>query len=110
MYWKGIRDALKMPPPPPQSSLVNGFWPSTCVQSSENDILSIDGIVQEEFEDDKPFIGLMGEQPWPSFQVSQDFYEGFMLLIHLGDETHPKPIWFVLALSDPMLTTNSEYF
>jgi hypothetical protein len=25
MNWKGFRDALKMPPPPPQSSLVHGF-------------------------------------------------------------------------------------
>ena len=69
MYWKGVRDALKMPPPPLQSSLVNGFWPSTCIQSSENDTLLVDRIVQvlEEFEDDKPFIGLVGEQPCPSF-------------------------------------------
>jgi hypothetical protein len=25
IMYKGVRDALKMPPPPPQPSLVNGF-------------------------------------------------------------------------------------
>jgi hypothetical protein len=29
MYWKDVRDALRMPPPPLQSALVHGSWPST---------------------------------------------------------------------------------
>jgi hypothetical protein len=93
MYWKGVRDALKLPPPPLRASLVNGFWPSTRIQTSDIVPLSHDGIVREEFVEDEPFIGPMGEQPRPSFQVARDVYEGYMLLIRLGDEVRPKPVW-----------------
>ena len=47
-YWKGVQDALEVPPLP-RTSLLNGFWPATRVQSSMNDILTVDGIVREEF-------------------------------------------------------------
>jgi hypothetical protein len=72
MYWKGIRDALKLPPPPLQASLVNGFWPSTCIQRSDIVPLSHDRIMREEFVEDEPFISPVDEQPWPSFWVARD--------------------------------------
>jgi hypothetical protein len=66
--------------------------------------------VREEFAVDEPFIGPVGEQPWPSFQVVRDVYEGYMLFIRPSDEVHPKLIWVMLALSHPVLTSTSEYF
>jgi hypothetical protein len=62
--------------------------------------------VREEFVKDKAFIGPLGKQLRPSFQVAQDVYKCYMLLIHPGDETYPKPIWVALALFNPMLTSN----
>jgi hypothetical protein len=110
IYWKGIRDVLKLPPPPLRTSLVNGFWPSTCIQISDTVPLLHDGIVREEFADDEPFIGLVAEQPRPSFRVARDVYEGYVLLIRPGDKAHPKPVWVALALSNPVLTSISEHF
>ena len=56
-----MQDALKVPPTP-RTSLSNGFWPITRVQSSVNDMMRLDGIMREDFAKDKPFIGLIGEQ------------------------------------------------
>jgi hypothetical protein len=67
-------------------------------------------MVREEFVEDEPFIGPMGEQPQPSFRVARDVYEGYMLLIRPGDEVHPKLVWVALALSHPVLTSTSEHF
>jgi hypothetical protein len=109
-YWKGVRDALKVPPPS-CPNVQNGFWPATRVQTSVNDTMTVDGIVREEFAEDEPFIGLVGEQPRPSFRVARDVYEGYMLLVRHGDEEiHVKPVWVALALSDPMLSSSSERF
>jgi hypothetical protein len=92
MYWKGVRDALKLPPPPLRASLVNGFWPSTRIQRSDTVPLLHDGIGREEFAEDEPFIGPVGEQPRPSFVVARDIYEGYMLIIRPSDKAHPKPV------------------
>ena len=60
---------------------------------------------------DKRFIGLVGEQPWLSFKVARDVYEGYMILVRPGDEEiHVKPVWVALALSYPMLSSSSECF
>jgi hypothetical protein len=66
--------------------------------------------VREEFAENEPFIGLVDEQPWTSFRVVRDVYEGYMLLIRPGDEAHLKPVWVALALSHPVLISSSEYF
>jgi hypothetical protein len=109
-YWKGVRDALKVTPPP-RPNLQNGFWLATRVQTSVNDTMTIDGIVREEFAQDEPFIGPVGEQPRPSFRVARDVYEGYMLLVRPGDEEiHVKPVWVALALSDPVLSISSKRF
>jgi hypothetical protein len=44
IFWKDVKDTLKMPCAPRISSLVNGFWPSTRIQSSNNVTLSTDGL------------------------------------------------------------------
>jgi hypothetical protein len=67
LYWKGVRDALQMLLPPPVASLMNGFWPVTHIQGQDNVPLSNDGTLREEFAEDEPFIGAVGEQPHPSF-------------------------------------------
>jgi hypothetical protein len=103
-------DDLKLPLPPLQASLVNGFWPSTRIQRSDTLPLSHNRIVMEEFAEDESFIGPVGDQPWPSFRIARDVYKGYMLLIRPGDEAHPKPIWVALALSHLVLTSTSEYF
>jgi hypothetical protein len=46
-----------------------------------NGIMTVDGIVIEEFAKDKPFIGPVGEQPRPSFQIAQNVYKLYMLLV-----------------------------
>jgi hypothetical protein len=66
--------------------------------------------VWEEFVEDEPFIGPAGEQPRLSFRVAQDVYGGYILLIHSGGEIHQKLVWVALALTDPVLTSSSEYF
>jgi hypothetical protein len=50
-----------MPPLLPVASLVNGFWPATRIQGQDNVPLSNDGTLREEFVEDKPFIGAVGE-------------------------------------------------
>jgi hypothetical protein len=47
-YWKDVRDALKVPPPP-RPNLQNGFWTATRVQTSMNDTMTVGRIVREEF-------------------------------------------------------------
>jgi hypothetical protein len=47
LYWKGVRDALQMPPPPLVASLVNGFWQATRIQRQDNVPLSNDGTLRE---------------------------------------------------------------
>jgi hypothetical protein len=73
--------------------------------------MTIDGIVREEFAEDEPFIGPVGEQPRPSFRVVLDVYEGYMLLVRPGDEEiHVKPVWVALALSDLVFSSSNERF
>jgi hypothetical protein len=56
-------------------------------------MMTVDGIIREEFEEDEPFIRPVGEQPRPSFRVAQNVYEGYILLVRLGDEEiHVKPV------------------
>jgi hypothetical protein len=70
--------------------LLNGFWRATCVQTLVNDMLTIDGLVREEFAEEEPFNGPVSEQPRPLFQVAQDIYEGYVLLIPGDDDIHVK--------------------
>jgi hypothetical protein len=67
VYWKGVRDALQMPPPSQVASLVNGLWPAIRIQEQDNVPLSNDGTLREEFAKEEPLIGTVGEQPRPSF-------------------------------------------
>ena len=64
-----MQDALKFPLLL-HLNVQNGFWPTTQEQTSVNDTMIVDGIVKEEFAEDEPFIGLVGEQPRPSFRVA----------------------------------------
>jgi hypothetical protein len=52
------------------ASLVNGFWSATRIQGQDNVPLFNDGTLREEFAEDEPFIGVVGEQPHPLFQVA----------------------------------------
>jgi hypothetical protein len=53
-------------------------------------MLTIDGLVREEFAEEEPFNGPVSEQPRPLFQVAQDIYEGYVLLIPGDDDIHVK--------------------
>ena len=76
------------------------------MQTSTNDTMTVDGIVWEEFVQDEPFIGHVGEQPQPLFKVVRDVYEGHMLLVQPSDEEiHVKPMWVA-----PILSSSSERF
>jgi hypothetical protein len=88
---------------------LNGFWLVTRVQTLVNDMLTIDGIVREEFAKDEPFIGPVSEQPRPLFRVAQDVYEGYVLLVPGDDDIHVKLVWVALALSNHVLSTISKH-
>jgi hypothetical protein len=76
-----------------------------------NEMMTIDKIIRKEFAEDEPFIGHVGEQPRPTFWVAQDVFEGYMILIQLGDDKiHVKLVWVAMTLSDLVLQTTSEHF
>jgi hypothetical protein len=44
--------------------------------------------VCEEFDEDNHYIGPTSNHPLPSFRVEIDCHEGYMLILHLGDDSN----------------------
>ena len=102
---------LELPPTHLAIILVDEFWPTTRVQRRVSDILNGDGIVRKEFAIDEHYIEPRRDCLQPSFRIAKDCREGFMLLIHRGDEpVYPKPVQVGMALCDPRLVTTSEHY
>lgn len=59
---------------------------------------------------DESYIGPLCDHPKPIFLSSSSCHEGYMVLLHLGDEKFFKPIWLVRALLKPNFVTISTQF
>lgn len=105
LYWRAVNATLKEPIEP-SAELKDGFWPSTRVETTEEDELDDEGEVREEFAEDDAFVGNLRNRPNPSFRVARDVYEGYFLALRPASED-PKPIWIARALSDPF--SNPEH-
>ena len=92
-------------------TLRHGFWPQTHVdvQASYANLLG-NGDIREEFDVDDHYVGRASNRPPPSFRIAMDCHEGYMLILHLGDETYAEPVWLARALSKPNFTTSSPHF
>ena len=65
------------------------------------------GDVSEEFTMDEHYVGHARNRPAPSFHVTVDYYESYVVLICLRDEKHPKQIWLVKILLSPNFVPTS---
>jgi hypothetical protein len=110
-YWDRIRSALIVPDVDTHSCLTQGFWPQSRVTIVESEAMfDNNGDVREEFAADDHYVGPARNRPALSFRVGVDCHEGYLLLVHAGDEEHPKPIWLVKALSSPNFVPSSPNF
>ena len=50
---------------------------------------------------DKHYIGLERNRPASSFCVDVNYHEGYMVLVCVGDEELPKPIWLMKTFFSP---------
>jgi hypothetical protein len=104
-YWRAVNAALKEPIEP-SDALKDGFWPSTRIETTEEDELDDDGEVREEFAEDDDFVGQRRDRPLPSFRVGRDVHKDYFLALRPADGD-TKPIWIARALSEPF--SNPEH-
>ena len=55
--------------------------------------------VREEFDVDDHYVGPASSCPPPFFRIAVDCYEGYMLILRLGDETYAKLVWVATCKS-----------
>lgn len=74
-------------------TLKHELWPQSCVQvpASEARLLG-NGEVCKEFDEDDHYIKPTSIRPLPSFRVTVDCHEGYMLLMYPRDETYVRPV------------------
>ena len=56
------------------------------------------------------YVGPAGNRPPPSFRVVVDCHEGYMLILHLGDEKYVKLVWVARSLSQLKFGNSSPHF
>ena len=89
------------------TTLTQRLWSQRRLTVVESDAMFFNnGEVCEEFAIDKDYVGHARNHPAPSFRVGVDCHKSYIVLIHVGDEEHPKPIWFVKAFSSPNFCSN----
>jgi hypothetical protein len=70
-------------------------------------IFTSNGDVREEFTVDAHYVGHARNRPAPSFHVTVDCFEKYVVLIYPRDEEHPKQIWLVKILLSPNFVPTS---
>jgi hypothetical protein len=90
---------------------MHGFGPQTHVnvQASEVSLLG-NREVCEEFDVDDHYVGLASNRLPSPFRIAMHCYEGYMLILRLGDETYAKLVWVARTLSKPNFATSSPHF
>ena len=111
VYLDRIRSALLAHDDDTHSCLTQGCWPQSQVTIVESEaIFFSNGDVREEFVVDDHYVGPAHYRLASSFYVAGDCHEGYMVLVRLGYEEHPKLIWLVKALSSPNFVSTSPNF
>ena len=98
-YWRAVKDVLLLPMQS-NSTLMDGFWPSTRIAHELEDCFTETGAVREEFDEDDVFVGQRRDRPAPTFRVSRDLFEGYFVAIRPSDGDS-RPVWIARAKSDP---------
>ena len=70
----------------------------------------MNGDVCEEFVAHEHHVGHTCNRPALSFRVTIDYHEGCNVLVHAGDEEHPRPICLLEPLSSPNFVPTSPNF
>jgi hypothetical protein len=111
-YWTRVRSTLIDLHQDDLCTLRHGFWPQNRmdVNALEATRLLDNVKVCEEFNEDDHYIGPTSNHPPPSFRVVMDFHEGFMLILHLGDEIYAKVVWVAKSFFPPNFIISSPYF
>ena len=92
-YWDHICSALMTLSGDTYTTLTQGFWRQSRLTVVESETMFFSNEdVREEFAMDKHYVGPSHSRPAPSFRVDVDCYEGYMVLVRVGDEEHFKPI------------------
>ena len=68
------------------------------------------GDIREKFVADDHYVGPARNRPALLFRMAVDCYEGYIILVHLEDEKHLKPIWLVKTLSSENFVSTSRNF
>jgi hypothetical protein len=66
--------------------------------------------VCEEFDEDDHYVGLANIHSPPSSHIAVDSQEGYMFILHFGDDTYAKLVLVVRVLSQPDFVTSNPYF
>ena len=102
VYWDRIHSALMTLGGDTYTTLTQRFWPQSRLTVVEtNTMFFNNGDIREEFAMDEHYVGPARNRTAPSFRVSVDCHECYMVLVQAWDEEHPKPIWLVKALCSP---------
>ena len=88
-----------------------GFWPQTRVdvQPLEASLLE-NGEVCEAIDVDDHYVRSASNRSPPSFRVTVDCHESYMLILRPRDDTYAKPVWVARVLSKPNFATSSPHF
>jgi hypothetical protein len=67
--------------------LRHGFWLQSCADVYASEVGLLDnGEVHKEFDEDNHYVGHASNCLLPSFCVAMDCHEGYMLILHHGDD------------------------
>ena len=88
-----------------------GFWLQirVDVQPLEASLLE-NGEVCEAFDVDDHYVGPASKRSPPSFRITVDCHESYMLFLRPRDDTNAKPVWVARVLSKPNFATSSHHF
>ena len=94
-----------------RTTLTQGFWPQSRLTVVDSDIMFFsNGGVREQFAMDEHYVSPARNRPALSFRVGVDCHQGYLVLVRVGNEEHPKPIWLMKALSLPNFVRTSPNF
>ena len=78
-------------------TLKDGFWPMIRVAPSFEDEFTEIGIVCEEYDEDKHFIGRAQDCPVESFWINWDLYEGYFVAVWPSKDDTKRLLWIPRA-------------
>ena len=99
-YWDRIRSALMASDLHTHSCLTQGYCLQSWITIIKFKVIFFGNkYVCKKFDADDHYVGPARNRPAPSFRVLVVLYEGYVILVRLSDEEHPKSIWLMKILS-----------